>query len=324
MEIIRNLCPICGGNDPVQVDAVLGRDGQNYDVVQCTNCSLLFVSPFPNLSQEDYERIYDATYYSSNWGDQGCGYFHEEKAGVMRTEAERQRQEIEQKTGLAGGSILDVGCGDGRYLQAFSKAGWRAVGIEVSPVAVERSQTPEGVEIIHGAIESIDLGDCAFDVVRLKHCIEHLSHPREILLSVRKLLKPGGFLVLDTDNADGLRSRVERFMRRMLGPLARWAVKYLMGKDLRNRFGRLSPPVHLLYFSPKSLRNATESAGLCVVNMFSVHHGHPIWFPLLHPYRCHPIESVFRMIDRLGAATGHGEAIVCFAQKREDDAPSLT
>ena len=308
-------CPICNVTAPRQVGAVLGRDDRDYEVLRCRHCDLLFVSPFPRFMQEDYERIYDANYYSSNWGDQGQGYFDRRKIECMHTEAERQRQAIESETSVVAGSILDIGCGDGRYLQAFAAAGWRAVGIEVSPVAVERSQAPEEVEIIHGAAESIDFGSRSFDVVRLKHCIEHLSFPRETLAAVHRLLRPGGFLVLDTDNADSLRSRFERFAQRTTGPLARFVVRRFMGKDLRKRFGRLSPPIHLLYFSPHSLKHAVESAGLCVQRIFSVHHGHPVWFPLVHPYRCHPLEAAFRLLDRFGAAVGHGEAIVCFAQK---------
>ena len=315
MEFIHNECPICGKIKPLEIDTVLGRDERNYKVVQCPTCNLYFVSPFPILSQEDYSQIYDVSYYNSNWGDQGCGYFNPEKTALMQAEAERQRLAIQQETGLSTGSVLDVGCADGRYLQAFAKAGWKAVGIEVSPEAVDRAKTPQGVEIIHGAIESIDLQGRRFDIVRLKHCIEHLSFPRQTLLSIHKLLKPGGYLVLDTDNADGLRSKCERFIRRVAGPVARVAVKQLMKKDLRNRFGRLSPPIHLLYFSSDSLTYALQSTGYEIQRLFSIHHGHPVWFPLVHPYRCHPIEASFRLLDRFGAMTNHGEAIVCFARK---------
>jgi 2-polyprenyl-3-methyl-5-hydroxy-6-metoxy-1,4-benzoquinol methylase len=315
MEFLTGTCPICEATETHEAGTVLGRDERDYEVLRCAHCGLLFVSPFPRLSQEDYERIYDANYYAGNWGDEGHGYFDRQKIECMHSEAELQRRAIENETGIVRGSILDVGCGDGRYLQAFAAAGWQAVGIEVSPAAVNRAQPAAGVEVIHGSFDSVNLGDRSFDVVRLKHCIEHLSCPRETLASIQRLLRPGGFLVLDTDNAESLRSRCERFAQRTTGPLARWVVRGFMGKDLRKRFGRLSPPIHLLYFSPCSLRHAVESVGLRVERIFSVHHGHPVWFPLVHPYRCHPLEAAFRVLDRLGAAIGRGEAIVCFASK---------
>ena len=316
MEFIQDKCPICAATDIRRIDSILGRDGREYQAVRCRVCTLIFVSPFPVLTQEDCEEIYNREYYESNWGDAGHGYFDAEKAAQMREESERQRRAIECVTGIKQRSILDVGCGDGRYLEAFAKAGWQAFGIEVSREAVSHAQPVEGVTIFHGAIESADLGADRFDVIRLKHCIEHLSRPRETLESVFRLLKPGGFLVLDTDNAESLRSRTERFIRRMAGPAAQAAVRILMKKDLRTRFGRLSPPVHLLYFSPRSLAYALEAVGFSVKWIFSVHHGHPVWFPLVHPFRCHPVEAIFRLVDRIGTTVDCGEALVCFAEKK--------
>ncbi len=317
MECLVGTCPICYKKDAAQAGRVLGRDDRDYDVLQCQQCGLLFVSPFPRLSSKDSEEIYDADYYGSNWGEAGRGYFDLEKSESMRREAERQRRVIENETGVIRGNILDIGCGDGRYLGTFAQAGWHAVGVEVSREAVERAERQEGVKILHGTVDSTALENATFDVIRMKHCIEHLSFPKETLISVARLLRPGGFLVLDTDNADGLRSRCERLIQRTAGPVANRLVKQIMRKDLRRRFGRLSPPIHLLYFSPTSLCHALQSVGLTVHKMFSVHHGHPIWFPLVHPCRCHPLEALFRCVDRVGYLINRGEALVCFAQKRE-------
>ncbi len=316
MEQLVGTCPLCTSENARRLGEVLGRDDRDYDVMKCEACRLLYVSPFPRLAPEDSETIYGADYYDSNWGEEGRGYFDRDKAVSMLDEAERQRRVIEEETRIAKGRILDIGCGDGRYLGSFAASGWNATGIEVSPEAVNRAAVPEGVRILQGTLDSVQLERASFDVVRLKHCIEHLSFPRETLISVEELLRPGGFLVLDTDNAAGLRSTLERGIQKCAGPFADRIVKHLMHKDLRKRFGRLSPPIHLLYFSPESLQRAVESVGLSTHKMFSVYHGHPVWFPLIHPYRCHPLEAAFRLVDRVGFSLNRGEALVCFAKKR--------
>jgi SAM-dependent methyltransferase/DNA-directed RNA polymerase subunit RPC12/RpoP len=310
-------CHVCGSSNRKVLAELTGKDGQSYRAVRCRACGLLSSDPIPRLDPETLQRIYSQTYYETGWCDGGEGYEDPAKVASMEKEARDQLEAIERKTGLSRGAVLDVGCSDGRYLKAVQDAGWRVAGVEVSRYSAEQAQRRLGVEIHTSPIELLDLQDSQFDLVRMKHCIEHLADPRSALKQVARLLKPGGYAVIDTDNADGLRSAVENGIRGLLGRgLARGAVKALTGKNLDTRYGRLSPPIHLYTFSLSTLTRLLDECGLEVVESLRPAQGHPIWFPQLHRYRCNPLEAMFRLIDDVGGWFQRGEALVVFARKR--------
>lgn len=241
----------------------------------------------------------------------------EEKVAFMAQEARRQRLEITRLTGIEQGAILDIGCSDGRYLKEFQNAGWRVAGVEISEYAARLAQERlAGAPIYTLPLEEVELEPEQFDVIRLKHCIEHLPQPRELLMRVGSLLRKGGYVVLDTDNAEGLRSRLENAIRNIFGrTLTRSIVKGLTGKDLDTRYGRLSPPIHLYTFNLNNLTRLLAEAGLKVEYALRPAQGHPIWFPQMHRYRCNPAEALFRLVDDLGGRFDRGEALVVFARR---------
>lgn len=99
------------------------------------------------------------------------------------------------------GRLLDVGCGNGDFLEFACRAGWHAVGIEPDPKAVEVART-RGLTVVQGGLETLS-ADCeAFDGITMNHVIEHVHRPREALQACYRLLKPNGWLWLETPNLD--------------------------------------------------------------------------------------------------------------------------
>lgn len=136
-----------------------------------------------------------------------------------------------------GAALLDVGCGNGDFLDFAHRAGWQVMGVEPDPLAVETARG-RGLEVRPGGIEVLDGVRAAFDVITLSHVIEHVHEPLEMLRACYRLLKPGGFLWLETPNLDSLGHRV-------YGPAWR----------------ALEPPRHLVLFTWGSLERALEAAG---------------------------------------------------------------
>jgi len=134
-------------------------------------------------------------------------------------------------------ALLDVGCGNGDFLDFARRAGWRAVGVEpdASAVSVARSR---GLDVGLGGIEVVLDGNAAFDVITLSHVIEHVHDPVELLRGCHQLLKPGGFVWIETPN---------------LGALG------------HQRYGSawrgLETPRHLVLFDCSSLARVLTSAG---------------------------------------------------------------
>ncbi len=97
------------------------------------------------------------------------------------------------------GKLLDVGCGAGSDLRAFNKIGWEAVGVETNQTACDHARTM-GLEVIYGTIFDANFPDNSFDIVRLRHVLEHLDNPRKVLTEIKRILKPGGQVIITTPN----------------------------------------------------------------------------------------------------------------------------
>lgn len=99
------------------------------------------------------------------------------------------------------GRLLDVGCGNGDFLQFAQRAGWEAIGVEPDPKAVEVARA-RGLTVHLGGLETLHTVSEAFDGITLNHVIEHVHDPRATLTHCYRLLKSSGWLWLETPNLD--------------------------------------------------------------------------------------------------------------------------
>jgi SAM-dependent methyltransferase len=142
---------------------------------------------------------------------------------------------------VPAGRLLDVGCGDGRFLAAMRAAGWQVRGVEPDARAARAARERLGIAVHAGTLESAELPAASFDAIAMSHVIEHVSDPVATLRECRRLLAPGGRLVAITPNLASLG-------RRRFGPA----------------FIHLDPPRHLHLFSAGGLRACAQQAGLAV------------------------------------------------------------
>lgn len=132
--------------------------------------------------------------------------------------------------------LLDLGCGNGAFLLRARSANWDVVGVDFDASAV-KSACSQGLDVRLGGVESLDPSIEQFDVITLAHVIEHVHHPVQVLQACYRLLKPGGYLWIETPN---IASEGHR----------------LFGANWRG----LEPPRHLVIFNLESLCNALISA----------------------------------------------------------------
>lgn len=104
------------------------------------------------------------------------------------------------------GRILDVGCYVGTFLCFLREQGWEVVGVELDARAVRFAEQEFGLTILNDALELLDTVQHhdSFDAITMLHLIEHLDDPASILGVVRRMLKPGGVLVVETPTFDSL------------------------------------------------------------------------------------------------------------------------
>ena len=111
---------------------------------------------------------------------------------------------------------LDIGCGAGDFTAAMADAGAHAIGVEVAQAAVERARARHpGLEFRLVPIEGpLPLEDSSFDLVWASEVIEHVDDTARWLSEVRRVLAPGGRLLVTTPSHGRLRvalGGVERF-----------------------------------------------------------------------------------------------------------------
>ncbi|MBB0243100.1 methyltransferase domain-containing protein [Streptomyces alkaliphilus] len=103
---------------------------------------------------------------------------------------------------VTGRRILDAGCGAGHHAAGFLARGAEVVGVDGSATLLRhaRARLGEGVELrLHDLEQPLDfLGDASFDDVVCALMIHHLTHRREPLAELFRVLRPGGRLLLST------------------------------------------------------------------------------------------------------------------------------
>jgi hypothetical protein len=130
-------------------------------------------------------------------------------------------------------------------------------------------------------------------------------------------MRPGGVALIDTDNSEGFRSQIESWIRRLVGEgSAARLVKMFTGKELKKKYGRLIPPVHLNIFSERALRRVLEDSGFEVVEVRKPAWGDRTWFPMETMDNLSLAERMFIRADRLGAMFGRGEVLSILARRR--------
>ncbi|GAC1343961.1 MAG: hypothetical protein NVSMB18_20720 [Acetobacteraceae bacterium] len=139
----------------------------------------------------------------------------------------------------AGATFMEVGCGYGFGLDyAVRTRRWRSVGIDPAPLAAF-GRAALGLPIEQRYLRDDDEARGAMDVVAGSEVIEHVPSPAAFLRTLRAMLRPGGVLVLTTPNGDDVRPSTPAGV---LIPL-------------------LSPGLHLVLQSPRSLSRLLDEAG---------------------------------------------------------------
>jgi len=137
------------------------------------------------------------------------------------------------------GHLLDVGCGNGSFLDMMQQLGWEVVGVDPDGEAVSTARRIFGLKVFQGSLDDVKFPDNHFDAITMNHVIEHVYDPVILLKECHRVLKPGGVLVVVTPNIKSMGH-------------------YMFCEHWRG----LEVPRHLLLFSPQTLRACTETAGL--------------------------------------------------------------
>jgi SAM-dependent methyltransferase len=113
------------------------------------------------------------------------------------------RAELDRLPLPAGGRVLDAGCGSGRTLEELSPYG-EVYGIELDPGAADVARARGRGEVQIGRLEELPWEDRSFDLITCLDVIEHTPDDRVTLRELRRVSRPGGFLLVTVPAYQGL------------------------------------------------------------------------------------------------------------------------
>ncbi|MDL2197572.1 bifunctional 2-polyprenyl-6-hydroxyphenol methylase/3-demethylubiquinol 3-O-methyltransferase UbiG [Halopseudomonas aestusnigri] len=137
---------------------------------------------------------------ASRWWDRNSEFKPLHEINPLRTNW------IDERVGLAGKKVLDVGCGGGILAEAMAQRGAQVTGIDMgeAPLAVARlHQLESGVSVEYEqstAEEFAEQHAGTFDVVTCLEMLEHVPDPGSVIRACTRLLKPGGQVFFSTIN----------------------------------------------------------------------------------------------------------------------------
>lgn len=167
--------------------------------MRCVHCGLVYLDPRP--AERELTTIYPDRYHAFTFTEERFGLVYK-----VRRWLEARRLLAECGEVPKAGAIVDVGCGDGFHLdllRTFGTKGWRLEGIDLDARAADAAKA-RGLVVHRGSAEELDLGGDRFHLALLIQTVEHVADPVSLLRAIRRLLVPGGRLLIVTQNTGSL------------------------------------------------------------------------------------------------------------------------
>ena len=149
--------------------------------MKCETCGYIHVSPL--YTEEELEKFYENIYAEST-----PSYLWHEKVHNV-------------KKWKTAGSVLDIGCWEGKQLEYFLKEGWQCVGTELNKNAAAIASL-KGIEVHQISIRQFfdRFTDRKWDVINAAYILEHIPDPAGFLVRIKNHLATDGILIVEVPN----------------------------------------------------------------------------------------------------------------------------
>ncbi len=145
---------------------------------------------------------------------------------------------------VSGRRLLEVGPGDGRFLESAKLDGWDCTGVDVSERVAECARRRSGADILVGTLGQVKFPAGSFDVVNLDQVLSYVEDPMSLLVEVEHVLKPGGICRIREYDPDSISA--------LLAGRKYW----------------MYCPTHLLIWSYRSVRKVATASRMKIMHIF--------------------------------------------------------
>lgn len=229
-----NSCTLCGNNNfsvyLESKDYFLTKE--EFTIVKCEKCGLMFVNPRP--SAYEISNYYKSENYISH-STKHTGWLGKIYTVVRRKNHEKKYALIESYK--KPGSIIDIGCATGEFLDFFKTKGWKVTGVEPDKDARKFAANTYHLKVFDEK-NIQDIKERTYDVVTMWHVLEHVHDINERVFQLNRMLKEDGIAFIAVPNPQSKDAAIYKTF---------WA-----GYDL---------PRHLFHFSFKTITDLFEKHG---------------------------------------------------------------
>ena len=153
---------------------------------------------------------------------------------------------LARRYGKNGGRLLEIGSGMGHLVGQLENS-FQTCGMDLNHWAVEQSKAVvEKTALQTASAEELPFADNSFDVVIIKHIVEHLPSPEKAIVEIGRVIAPGGVLILSTPNLDSL--------------LKPWKGENWIGYQ---------DPTHISLHPPKTWLDWIQKSGFSLLRVFA-------------------------------------------------------
>ena len=196
----RELYPANFGVDditPARFSARRLPDRVHYRMVRCLRCGL--VRSDPVLDEATLAHLYAESTFD-----------YEAETANLKATYGRYLSQLRSFSNHQD-SLLEIGCGDGFFLEQALAQGYRTVrGVEPSEAAIRDASPVVRDQIVCDVMRPGLFPDGEFDAVCLFQVFDHVPHPEAVLEACRAALRPGGLILCLNHNVESVSSRIMR------------------------------------------------------------------------------------------------------------------
>lgn len=235
---MSDTCYLCGG----RITLFLEKNG--YKIYRCAICGLGRTDLTGNY--ETFVRDnYNKGYFTGDPAKSAFASYKDDKRFIVKNMKQFLARVLKYKE---RGTLLDVGCALGFFVELALRAGFDAFGFDPSSYAVrEAKNLVASSRIKKGTIGSVRYTPGTFDVITMFDVFEHLGDPGRDIEKLSKLLKDDGIIVIATGDTESM-----------------------MAKVLKRRWTFYIPPQHLFFFDKQTMSTLLSKYNLKVVEWFRI------------------------------------------------------
>lgn len=212
----------------------------------------IYLCPSCGLKQTDLHKSYNSFvsgYYSKGYftGDPTLRAYDNYVEDKKYTVANLKPILAEIQKYKHGGTLLDVGCATGFFVELALKNNFDAYGFDPSEYAVLEARRLVGSRVKSGTISKVIYKPKFFDVITLFDVFEHLQDPLKDIERLSHFLKDDGIMIIATGNSD-----------------------CLMAKIMGRKWTFYNPPQHLFFFNKTLMRTFLYTVHMKPIHWFTV------------------------------------------------------